>query len=385
MKQTVRVLMDLIRAEVTGAAADSAAFLALTEEEQNETAALAKDHSLAQLLGDGLGRDPEAAALPVVKSLVRESMLALSHTAKLDKERNKICALLDRAEIPYVCLKGARIRPYYPEPWMRTSCDNDILVPEKDVDRAAALLSGELGYTCGERDYHDISLFSKTGVHLELHFSIREDTEQMDRVLSRVWDHCNPVPGSFERVQSPEFFLFHLIAHMAYHFVHGGCGVRPFVDLFLLETKLPRREEEVAALCREAGIHRFYENVQALTAVWFKGAAHTAATCRMEEYILSGGVFGTHENSVAVDRQRQGGKAGYLLHRIFMPADGLCRKYPSLEKHRWLAPAYQLRRWAEGLTPEKLGNARQDLDLVRSTEDSAAARMERMLEENGLG
>ena len=168
---------------------------------------------MAQLLGNALGGDPATCKLEVVRPLVRNSILALSATAKIEKEKNRVCRVLGEAHIPYISLKGARIRPCYPKPWMRTSCNNTYEV----------------------KNYHDISLYSPSCTHLELHFSILEDTEQI-QVLSQVWAHSSPVPGSdgSEYEQSPEFFLFHLIAHMAYHFVHGGCGIPHFLDLFLL-------------------------------------------------------------------------------------------------------------------------------------------------------
>ena len=43
---------------------------------------------------------------------------------------------LDGANIPYVLLKGAVIQHLYPEAWMRTSSDIDVLVHEEDLDAA---------------------------------------------------------------------------------------------------------------------------------------------------------------------------------------------------------------------------------------------------------
>ena len=41
---------------------------------------------------------------------------------------------IKKVQIPFLPLKGSVIRQYYPEPWMRTSCDIDILVDfEKDA------------------------------------------------------------------------------------------------------------------------------------------------------------------------------------------------------------------------------------------------------------
>lgn len=43
-------------------------------------------------------------------------------------EYGQICSVLEQAQIPFLPLKGSILRDYYPEAWMRTSCDIDILV-----------------------------------------------------------------------------------------------------------------------------------------------------------------------------------------------------------------------------------------------------------------
>ena len=89
-----------------------------------------------------------------------------------------------------------------------------------------------------EKNYHDISLFSPDNVHLELHFSIKEAQDNIDGLLSKVWDYCVPTENSSYRYKfTSEYFIFHQTAHMSYHFLNGGCGIKPFIDLFLLNKK----------------------------------------------------------------------------------------------------------------------------------------------------
>ena len=45
------------------------------------------------------------------------------------------CNALEKAQIPFVPLKGSVIRKYYPEAWMRTSSDIDVLVHKEDVEK----------------------------------------------------------------------------------------------------------------------------------------------------------------------------------------------------------------------------------------------------------
>ncbi len=60
----------------------------------------------------------------------------------------------------------------------------------------------------------------------------------MDTILETVWEHASPVKeGEYCYRMTEEFFLFHQITHATYHFISGGCGIRPFIDLALLLQK----------------------------------------------------------------------------------------------------------------------------------------------------
>ena len=385
MTKKIQVMMTLIRDELQEITPDAKQFLALSDQEQQDIAALAGEHSVAQLLGDALGNAPEAAELEVTKKLVRNTMSAFTHIRMIERERNRICRVLNEVQIPYIGLKGIRVRPYYPKPWMRTSCDNDILVREEDVDRAAELLIRALDYRQeGRKGFHDISLFSKSGIHLELHFNIRGRSDAMNRVLDRVWEDASPVPGTSEYVQSQEFFLFHIVAHMANHMLCGGCGIRPLIDLFLLREKMDYDEEKLLRLCDEAGIRAFYQNAVALSQVWFAGKPHTPVTGHLEQYIFRGGCYGTQEGEIAVTQNRTGKKFDYVASRVFLPYENMCTIYPVLKKRRWLLPVYQLRRWGRALKAGKLQFVRQSINAAQNVDEGYSLDVRQMLEENEL-
>lgn len=126
-------------------------------------------------------------------------------------------------------LKGAIIRDYYPSPELRTSCDIDILVPSDYLDSAIDCLVSECNYTFERRYSHDVSLFSPSKVHLELHFNLIENNEKISNVLNNIWNTSTlDKDSNFRYIMSTEFFVVYHIAHMAEHFIHGGCGVRNF-------------------------------------------------------------------------------------------------------------------------------------------------------------
>ena len=80
------------------------------------------------------------------KSLESKMLTAVYRCERLKYEQTKLCTALEQAEIPFIPLKGSVLRQYYPEPWMRTSCDIDVLVHKEDLQRVVSYLSDNLGY-----------------------------------------------------------------------------------------------------------------------------------------------------------------------------------------------------------------------------------------------
>lgn len=157
---------------------------------------------------------------------------------RLNYEYEKLCKALEKAKIPFIPLKGSILRDYYPEPWMRTSCDIDVLIHKKNLARAIAYLSQNLEYVEKERATHDVSLYSPQGNHIELHFDLVEEGRAKNaiNVLNSVWENVSLHKDYLYRYDMDEFFYYYHIAHMAKHFESGGCGIRPFVDLWILDS-----------------------------------------------------------------------------------------------------------------------------------------------------
>lgn len=300
----------------------------------------------------------------------------------LDDALKKIGAALDKAGIPWLPLKGAVIRDLYPEAWMRTSTDVDVLVHPEDLERAIQALEAETDFRAGDRDYHDVAMNSPN-VLLELHFSLLENSERLDPLLARVWDFAAPTAQGCRWEMAPEYLLFHVLAHMSYHLLSGGLGIRFFLDLWLLEHRTVFDREKLRLLCEEAGLLPFYETALHLTKVWLEGAEHTAQSAALEHYVLEGGVFDSGRYTGAV---RQWSKRGllYLLSRLFVSRGVLEDMYPSLKRHPWLLPFFQIRRWFRLLDREKRHSAVGDLAAARAVGSEDIAAYDRLLTDLGF-
>ena len=361
LNQIIELFINLLRSEICRTPVPPDMLQQITPETLEQLYALSRKQDMTHIPAVALKKlkllsdDRTAAAF-------RQSMYhALVRYETMENEKNKIFRLFEDEEFVFVPLKGAVIRKYYPEEWMRTSCDIDILVHEEDLEHAKNALVSALGYTVQDSKYHDIAMYSPDGMLLELHFSIKENMENIDRCLERVWDFAKPAEAdSFRYEMTPEYLLFHAFAHMLYHFTNGGCGVKFVTDIFLLEQNLQIDRESFHKMCEECRILTFAENVEKLAAVWYGEAEHDDITARMEQYIIEGGVFGSMQTRVTARKTKAPGQAKYIFQRIFIPYREFCASYPKLEKYPFLYPYYTVKRWCRITDKDKAKTALQE-------------------------
>ena len=382
MEKIIRTMMDLIAYEVCGKSIDKSQYT-LTDEELAKLYKLSKSHDLAHLVGDALIKNDLIGDGEIKAKFQRQIMLAVYRYEKINYELGRLHKVLNEAEIPFIPLKGSVLRKYYPEPWMRTSCDIDVLVHEEAVDQAAQSIVEKLGYAYEKKQYHDISLMSDGGVHLELHHSIKENEPNIDLLLFDCWDYATVLDGC-EYEFTNEFFCFHQFAHMSYHFLHGGCGVRPILDLYLLQRKMPFDSAVLDEMLERSRIKKFFDAAKALSEVWFCDGEHTDVTRRMEDYLLRGGVYGTKKNSMAVCQQKEKGRLGYIINRIWLPYELLCITYPRLKGRKYLQLFYEIKRWFRIFNPEARKHKKNELDIIKGLDAEQKAEVNQMLSELGL-
>lgn len=387
MENVVQVMMDLLAQEVCDRAFDRGQCV-LTDKDLTELYRLSKTHDLAHLVGDALIRNGLIADGEIKEKFENQAILAVYRYQKINYELNRLREILNKAQIPFIPLKGSVIRQYYPEPWMRTSCDIDILVREEQVDRAAQVIADRLQYTCGKKNYHDISLMSESGVHLELHYSIMENQENVDMILKTCWSHAISVGRNgdecYEYQFDDAFFLFHQYAHASYHFLHGGCGIRPFADIYLLEKKLSPDRTALDKMLEKAGIRKFANEMSGLADVWFGNGQSDGVMRQMEQYILTGGVYGNRENAMAVSQQSEKGRLGYIVRHIWLPFDALCTLYPNLRWRKYLLPFYEIKRWLRIFNPNSRRRKKEDLQAIGNLSAERKDSVNKMLKELDL-
>lgn len=346
MKQAIQLFINLIKSSLTGQTLSSETMLKITPEILPLLYQIAAKQDQVQVLAyalkkHGLLREDEVSAC-----LASNLRWGLYRHEMMQQAQSEIYQVLEEAEVDYVPLKGAVIRDFYPEAWMRTSGDIDILVCEASLEQAKNALISKLGYRVTKNNYHDIAMLSPQGMLLELHFQISENEEKMDRMLTKVWEYVSRrEAGSHRMEMTNEYLLFHSYVHMLYHFINGGCGMRYVIDIWILEQKLAFDAAKLEKLLEICGMSAFASYTRKLARVWFEGEAHDHETSLMEMYIIEAGLFGDVRSKVKARKVKTEGKGEYLLQRVFIPYREFCSSYPILSKYPVLYPYYTVKRW----------------------------------------
>lgn len=378
------LLLALLREQVCG---ETVQLEQIEPECLEKLYALAKKHDLAHIVGQRLAARKMLGEDEISQKMKTCAMQAVYRYTQLDYELKQICCVLEEAAIPFIPLKGSVLRELYPEPWMRTSCDIDILVHESILEHATRVLAEKLNYKVGEKWGHDISLYSPTGVHLELHYAMIEETQVASSlvVLDRFWDSAIPCESCrYQHRVSDEMFYFYHIAHMAKHVRSGGCGIRPFLDLWILNHRVEHSKPNRDSLLSEGGLLAFAEAAEKIAELWFSGkSCDDALAKQFEKYILGGGTYGTLENSISV-RRANAGKLKYIFSRIFVDNSFLVLMFPVLKKHPWLMPFGQVMRWFKLLFDGKLRLAAVELRMNANISEDQELSAKRLLRYLGL-
>ncbi len=345
-----------------------------------------KKHDLAHMVGYALSLSNAQIEGDVKKAFDRIVNMASFRYVKKSYELDAIKGALSQAQICFLPLKGSVICDYYKEPWLRTSCDIDLLVKKEDLEKAKCAIIDTLGYELQPSStMHDVSLMSPSGVHLELHFELKEELFKESQLLSDIWVGGELVPASeYEYQITNEMFLFYHIYHMAKHFQNGGCGIKPLLDLWIIKNKMGYDEEKARALLEKEGYFVFYERALDLMNVWLESGEHTNITKNLENYILNGGVYGSLEQNIIMSQSKKGGAFKNLWRRIFLPYRLLIIRYPSLKKFPPLYPLYLVIRWLRIIFSRDRGHAFDELKVnqkISQTERDAAKALN---EELGL-
>ncbi len=359
--------------------------ITLTDEDYVKLYKLAKKHDVAHLLGYSLkinGIMPDNSEL--AQKIKKQALLAAFRVEQNDIVLKKAQKAFSKGNIKYILLKGTVIREFYPERWMRTSSDIDVLINECDIDTALPFLQ-EQGFKVEKKSTYDVSLRWENGLELELHYNIigYDAKNKKYSPITDVWNYAIKIDDCQYALRDEMFYYYHM-AHLTKHFISGGCGVRPIIDLWLLNKNITPDEQKKQQLLQNADLIKFDGLINQLVEVWFNNQPHNKETEQIESYILTGGVYGNLENRVSVAQAQKGNKKTYFFSRVFMPYRRLIHLYPVLQKHKWLFPFLQVARWFRIFSNGRAKRTAKEFSISMLRSETKIDQTQKMLKDIGL-
>lgn len=249
---------------------------------------------------------------------------------------------LDNEKIRYLKMKGSHIKEYYPEEFMRSFNDIDLLVDSENREKAGNILKS-LGYELkSTTDYHDE--YEKDSFFIyEIHTRMVSQKEKYKGVFENPFEKSlAESQGSGYKLKS-EYLYLHLFFHLYKHFTVTGCGIRFFADFLVFENYIKDADTElIFSVLKKYKMTGFYNTLKKLMAYFFEGKDADKNTEKIAEYIFTSSTTGDSMQDMANYSVAQ--KLRYFLKIWFPPAIELCKKYPVLKKAPVLLPVCWVRR-----------------------------------------
>lgn len=341
---------------------------------------LAHHHDMAHIVGAFLVKNE------LVKGKLKDAYekaisLAVFRRARQDAMLNAITESFNENGIDYVLMKGSIIKNFYPESYQRTSSDIDLLVKDTQIKKINAVLTKKVGLKLEGRWFCNEDFMSPDGVvNVEVHHNIMSDIVLLKnpQVFGGVWEFVKD-----HKLQN-EYFYLHFISHALKHFYHGGCGIKPLLDLYLINKKIPFDKEKKDKLLKESKLDLFENNLKDISMHVFENTPINETEREMLYYILGNGTYGTQQSGVANSVASKGGKFKYVLKRIFIPYRELIIYYPTLKKHKILFPFYTVKRWVVKLRAGKVKSITSEMKNTFNVSEKDIDKTNRFLKDCGI-
>ena len=152
-----------------------------------------------------------------------------------------------------------------------------------------------------------------------------------------------------------------------------GIGIRFFLDMevIYLKNKDTFDYNYINEKLEECNLKEFEKNSRQLCEYWFEGKKDISPVIKkMASYVISSGLLGTTEQLVCTETAKNAGRTNSKLvskikkciNIIMSPYETMAERYPILKNHKWLTPAYRIRRSLSAIIKKR--------DLIKSVTSS---------------
>lgn len=372
MNRIYIIFLDILKQALQGIPAGG--YDELSSEYWKEILSLAKTHNILPLVYNAVYSYSNIPDSALLRRQVRQlAMLQTMKTAEFIQVYNR----LRHAGCTPLVVKGLVCRRLYPQPDLRLSTDEDLLIPAHQFE-ACRKIFAEFSLNTdvpAERfaEEYEIPFRKKDGaLYIELHKSLfppqSDAYGDWNSFFADAFENATESDGILTLSHTDH--MFYLICHAFKHFIHSGFGIRQVCDIVMYANAYGAQIDwdKVYTNCTEINAQTFaatlFEIGERYLVFDKQKACYPQYFCEkavdetnMLADLLSAGVFGgstmsrKHSSNMtleAVTADKQGKKATKSLKGTLFPsAEKLQGRYPYLQKKPYLLP----KAWASrGLT-----------------------------------
>lgn len=290
--------------------------------------------------------------------LLEQFYAARNRYIYLDMRQNacydQLLQLFEENEIDSMALKGYILQNLYPVRDMRTMSDLDVLIRAGDLDKADKILK-QAGFAIRFAKEDERAYMKEKIIGVELHCNLVSDSHPaFYAYYGDGWRCARKKAGTqyTYEMSKEDFFIYHIV-HLAKHYKVAGTGIRSVLDIYILLRKY-RQAYDWAYIWQEFSkmeLEAFAKHIVQLAEMWFDGRESQPVLNEIEEYLLSGGVYGLFDrkkDSNLIQNGKVACKNLIRMKRYFLAVFPTYRTmrglYPILRKYPVLLPVYWIKR-----------------------------------------
>ena len=322
----------------------------------NEIFSLADKHMIVNMLWYSVNKLTEKPAPELWKKWTEIKNKAVVKDIIQRSEYQKIINAFEKKHIRFMAVKGIFMKKLYPASDYRTMSDIDILIDEKNADRAGNIMRS-LGYDChifGK--FHHDEYFKAPVMNVEIHRQLFSNSEvNFIKYYKNAFAEVEKISGyDFAYKMTDEEFYIYTLAHFYHHYSEDGSGIRSVIDIYILNHSIyPKLDKQsLNSKLKKLKLLKFRNEITDLSEMWFGKNKATPELMKLSSYIIGSGTYGNISNRIN-NNIKEKGKLGYFIYSAFLPLFIMKEKYPVLKKAPVLLPLLWLWRWISALITQR--------------------------------
>ena len=310
----------------------------------NEIFSLADKHMIVNMLWYSVNKLTEKPAPELWKKWTEIKNKAVVKDIIQRSEYQKIINAFEKKHIRCMAVKGIFMKKLYPASDYRTMSDIDILIDEKNADRAGNIMLSS-GYNCHSAGkFHHDEYFKAPVMNVEIHRRLFSDfaVNNFSQYYKNSFTKSEKIAGyEFIYKMTDEEFYIYTLAHFYKHYSGSGSGIRSVIDIYVLNHSIyPELDKNsLNRKLKKLKLLDFRNKITDLSEMWFGRNKKTAELMQLSDYIIGSGTYGTFSNHIN-NQIKERGKPGYFIFSVFLPLSYMKGKYPVLNKIPVLLPFF---------------------------------------------